>query len=197
MMDSSLKDENQQQILGPRGIPIPPQITWRERWNSFSKRARLILISLVALVAATAAFLTNLHTIKDYFGSIPKPLSVPPIVVAITNSSKEPIIISARGDFYLWLLGLDARHTIGKFELHRLNGSPSDTGTFTVAPSAKIRVLAHVMNQDLYRRILEQADCDIAFMIHKAKGEHRTTEDMPFTRDAIAKFFTTVDIGTE
>lgn len=197
MTDSSLKDEGRQQILGPQGIPIQPRNTWRDRWSSFSRKTWLIIVSFAALVAATAALLTNLQRIQDYFRAAPNPPSVSPITVEITNSGTEPIAVAARGDFLLWLPGPNARHAIGKFELHSLDGSAPDSGTFTIAPSAKVRVLARVMNEELYGRILEQADCDIAFMIRKTKGGHRTTEDMPFTKDAIAKYFTTVDIGAE
>ncbi len=197
MPNSSLKDESQQQILGPQGIPIPPQNTWRDRWSSFSRKTRLVIVSFAALVAATAALLTNLQRIQDYFRAAPNSPSVPPITIEITNSSEELIDVATRGDFYLWLPGRGDRHTFGKFELYSLDGSASDSGTIAIAPSVKVRVLAHVMNEALYARILEQADCDIAFMIRKAKGGHRTTDDMPFTKDAIAKYFTTVDIGAE
>jgi len=197
MTNSSLKDEGQQQILGPQGVPIPPRNTWRTRWSSFSQKTRRAIVSFAALVAAAAVLLTNLERIQDYFRPEVSPPSVPPITVEITNSGKELIDVATRGDFYLWLPGHDARHAFGKFELHSLDGSTPDSGTFIIAPSAKVRVLAHVMNEALYGRIIEQADCDIAFMIRKAKGGHRTTDDMPFTKDAIAKYFTTVDIGTE
>ena len=53
------------------------------------------------------------------------------------------------------------------------------------------------MNQELYGRVLEQADCDIAFMIRKARGGHKTTDNVPFTKEAIDKYCTTVDIGIE
>ena len=197
MTDSSSKDDSRKQILGPQGMPIPPRITWRDRWDSFSRKTRLAIVSLGAFVAATAALVATLQTIEDYFRPAPSPPGVPPIVLEITNSSEEPIAVAARGDFFLWLPGPDARHTIGKFELHSLDGDTPDSGTFTVAPSAKVRVLAHVMNQDLYGRILEQADCDIAFMVRKGGGGHRTTDNLPFTKDAIDKYFTTVDIGAE
>jgi hypothetical protein len=86
---------------------------------------------------------------------------------------------------------------VGKFELRSLSGDLPDSGTFTIAPSAKARVLAHVMNQDLYGRILERADCDISLMIYRVGGGLRTTRNLPFTKQAIDKYYTTVDIGSE
>jgi hypothetical protein len=184
-------------LLGPHGAPFPSRVTWKQRWNSISTMARITFVSTLAVIAAIAALLTNLQTIHKYLTPSPTPPRVPPIVVEITNSSKNTIAVAARGDFFLWLPGLGAEHTIGKFEFHTLKGTPLESMVFTVEPAARIRLLAHVMDQDLYGRVLEKADCDIAFMVHKASGGQKTTNDIPFTKEAINKYYTTVDIGAE
>lgn len=181
-------------ILDPNGSPLPSYITWRQRWNAISTRVRIALISILAVIAATAALLTNLETIQKHLTTPPR---VPPIVVEITNSSKNAISVVTRGDFFLWFPGLGAKHAIGKYEFHTMKDAPFESLVFTVAPAAKIRLLAHVLNQDVYGRVLKNVDCDIAFMVHKANGGHRTTDNLPFTKEAINKYCTTVDIGAD
>ena len=153
------------------------------------------MLSLLAGVAATATLLANLQKIEDYFRPLPPPPTVPAIVVEVSNSSETAIKVADRGDFFLWLPGPGARHTIGKYEFRNADGTAPQSGLFIVESGASVRVLAHVMNQNLYGRVLEQADCDIAFMVRKAYGGHRTTNNLPFTKQAINKYCATVDIG--
>jgi hypothetical protein len=184
-------------LVGPHGAPLPSRITWKQRWNAVSRRARVASISVVGVIAAAATLLTNLQTIQKYFTPPSTKPKVPPIVVEITNSSKDAVVVAARGDFFLWLPGPDAHYVLGKFEFHTLKDEPIESMMFTVEPAARIRLLVHIMSQDLYGRVLEKADCDIAFMIRKTGGGLRTTDNLPFTKEAISKYSTTVDIGTE
>ena len=128
MTDTLPNDDSQQQILGPRGNPIPSKITWRDRWKSFSKKTRVAIVAITAFIAGLAALLTNLQTIKDQVRPAQTPPNVPPIIVEITNSSKEAIDVVTRGDFFLWLPGHGARHNIGKYELRNVDGSSPDSG---------------------------------------------------------------------
>ena len=194
MIDTN--EEIPKRILDQKGTPFPPRETLGDRCKTLSRKTRVVIAAIIALIAGFAAILANLQTIKDYFRTIPSPPIVPPIVVEISNSSEVPIDVVSRGDFFLWLPGPEAYHTIGKYELHSFDSNTPDSGIITVDPSSKIRVLAHVMNQDYYGRVLERADCDIGFMIRKVKGGLMTTDNMPFTKEAIDKYCTTVDIGS-
>ena len=184
------------QLLDPHGTPLPSRLTWRQRWNAISRRTRIALMSVLAVIAASATLLTNLQRYRNTSHPCAPP-SVPPIVVEITNSSKTPVAVAARGNFYSWLPGPGAGHTIGKYEFRNLGGAPLESGDFTVGPAARARLLAHILNQNLYGRVLKEADCDIAFMVRKANGGHRTTTDLPFTQEAINKYCATVDIGAD
>lgn len=124
-------------------------------------------------------------------------LLVPPIVVEIRNSSKKAIAVATRGDFFFWLPGPGARHTFGKYEFHTMKDTPLESDVITVESTAQVKLLAHVLNQDFYGKMLKQADCDIALMVRKASGGHSTTENLPFTKEAINKYFTSVDIGAD
>lgn len=185
------------QLLDARGNPLPERPTWWHRCKAISLWMKITFVSILAVVAACATLLSNIQTIRNYFTATPTAPKVPPIVVEITNSGKNAISILNRGDFLLWLPGPNGHHTMGKYEFHTPGHAPIESGTFTVKSGAKIRLLAHVLNQDLFGRVLRQGDCDIAFMIRKANGGLRITNNLPFTKEAIDKYCTTVDIGTD
>lgn len=184
----------EKKILDPHGNPLLSCITWRQRWNAISTRVRITLVSILAVIAAAAALLTNLDTIQKHLTAAPR---VPPIVVEITNSSKNAISVVTRGDFFLWLPGPGGKHATGKYEFHTMKDARFESLVFTVGPAGKMRLLAHVLNQDLYGMVLKKADCDIAFMVRKANGGHNTTDNLPFTKEAINKYYATVDIGAD
>ena len=194
-MNERPSNEAGRRILGPDGVPIPPRQTWSDHWRSTSRTTRVIAFSLVAAIATIATLATHLRTILSLFPPTASAVSVPPITVEITNSSNVPIVVAARGDFFLRFPGPDTRQTFGKFELFKLDGSAPQSGTLTVAPLGKMRVTARVANHDLFGRLLKQGDCEIAFMISKAGGGHKTTDNLPFTKAALEKYYATVDIG--
>jgi hypothetical protein len=191
--DSSTKSG----LLHSSGSPLPPRVTWKQRWDTISRMIKILLVMALAVVAAAAALLTNLQTIQKYFAQPPVSPKVPPIVIDITNSSNNTVEVVTRGDFFLWLPGPGAQHMIGKYELYTLKNVPMESLVLTVKPAGKLRLLAHVLNQDLYGRVLTSADCDIAFMVRKASGGFKTTDNLPFTKEAINKYCTTVDIGAD
>jgi hypothetical protein len=161
---------------------------WRRNW------ANIILITIAVLT-----FFATLY--PDIF---PKQLHgqsgslhVPPVLVEIRNSSKKTIAVSGRGDFILWLPGLDGRHTFGKYEFHTIKDMPLHSEVIYIGPSSHVRLLAHVLNQDDFCKLLKQASCDIALMVGRASGGHKTTADLPFTEESIHKYFTYVDIGAD
>jgi hypothetical protein len=197
MTDLSSKDDIRQQIFSSTETFVPTQIAWRDRLLLIWQKTRRLIVILTVFVAGVATFLTNIEKIQQYIGTFSTTPIAPAIVVEIKNSSFEPVDVVKRGDFFLWLPGPEARYTFGKYEFCKLDGMPLDSETFTVAPNAKVRLLARIQNQDLYSKILQQGDCDIALMVRRAIGGHQTADNMPFTKDAIQKYFTTVDIGVK
>ena len=197
--DSNINSDMMQEtgLVGPNGALLPSPVTWKHRLFAISMRAKIISVAILAVIAGFAALLTNIETIKRHFTPSPALPSVPSIVVEVTNSSKNTISVVTRGDFFLWLPGPGARHSIGKYEFRTLKNTQLESLVFTVKPTQKIRLLAHVIDQDLYGRILEKADCDIAFMVRKASGGFKTTNNLPFTKESIDKYFTSVDIGAD
>ena len=154
-------------------------------------------LSAVGLLAVLAAALGNLQKIQDYFAEPPAPPTVPPMIVEVENSSDQPVEIAGRGDFFLWLPGPGARHTVGKYEFKQANGSPFEAGTDTLSPNSKKRFFAQIMDQTTYGQVLERADCDITFMVRTVQGGLKTTTNLPFTKDTIKSYCAAVDVGTE
>ncbi len=181
-------------VLDSSGRPFPRRPTWRERSAAVSARTKIMIGALLATVAALATLLGNLEKIRSHFRAPP---TVPPIVLEVTNGSDQPIEVVSRGDFFLWLPGPGARHAFGKYEFRNPDGSKLASPTFAVEPGSKRRFLAQVLDEEAYAAMLERGDCDVAFMVRKAAGGHRTTGNLPFTKDAIDKYCATVDIGRE
>ena len=184
-------------LVSPNGTPLLSPVTWKQRWLAASRRVKITSVTILAIISGVAVLLTNIETIEKHFTPLPASPSVPPIVVEITNSNKNTISVVKRGDFFLWLPGPGARHSFGKYEFRTLNNAPLESLVFTVKPTEKTRLLAHVIDQDLYGKMLKKADCDIAFMVRRANGSLKTTNNLPFTKEAIDKYFTAVDIGAD
>jgi hypothetical protein len=188
---------NDSRLVDHRGKPLPQAVTWRERLHTISARTKIIVVSLVAIVAATAAFLANLEKIQDYFRPEPAPPSVPAITVKLSNSALEEIDVVARSDFFLWLPGAGARHLIGKYEFHTVDGNVPDTGQITVKPNTAVTLYAQILDQELYGRLLEKAEYDITLHVRLANGGLTFAENLPFTEKAIGKYYVTANVGTD
>jgi hypothetical protein len=61
--------------------------------------------SIAVFIVAVAGFLANLETIIGYFHAGQPVPSIPAIVVKLSNSSQEDVVVSRRGDFILWFPG--------------------------------------------------------------------------------------------
>jgi hypothetical protein len=194
---TGFEGEHDSRLVDHYGKQIPQAVTWREKWHTISTKAKIIIVSIAAIVAATATFLTNLEKIQFYFRPEPAPPSVPLITVKLSNSSMEQIYVVARGDFFLWLPGSGARHAIGKYEFHTMGGDIPRNGQIILQPNQTVTVYAQVLNQQLYGRILEKADCDISLHIRRVTGGLKFSQSLPFTKEAIKKYYVTADVGSD
>jgi hypothetical protein len=183
--------------LEPHEIPLSKHISLKERFRRISKRTITIVISLTVFATVLATFLGNLGTIKDFFHHELPPPSVPPITVKLTNKTSKDIGVILRGDFYLWLPGSGAIHTIGKYEFRSLGKNFPEAQQIVVKASMTVTVLAHVLNQKLYGLILEQGECDICLYVHLVNGGSIFTGDIPFTKEALNKYYVPVDLGVK
>lgn len=182
-------------IIDPAGKPFQRPISWRDRWGQVSSKVKVVALSIIACVALLATFLANLEKIGNFFKPDQPAPSVPAIIVKLSNSSQKDVIVAGRGDFTLWLPGPGAYHTMGKYEFRRPDGKSTPTGSLTVAPNETVTVLAQVMNEGLYAKILSQADCDLSLFVGRANAGITSTNIIPFTLEAIEKYYIEADVG--
>ncbi|MHC4395873.1 MAG: hypothetical protein ACYS1A_09480 [Planctomycetota bacterium] len=152
------------------------------------KKFRLLLGIIVSLIAIFGGY--NKYVRRNEPGP-----SVPAIVVKLSNSSEENVIVAERGDFIVWFPGPDSYHTMGKYEFRRPDGEHSPTGSFTIKPNETITVMAHVMNVSVYAKILSRADCDFSLLIARTNAGLTSTNNIAFTREAIGKYYIEADVG--
>jgi len=182
-------------LVDPSGNTLKGRITWRERWSSISARTKVFVISVVAIAAGAASLLGNLESIHEHFRSKPQLPYVPLITVKLSNGQTNVVRVAARGDFLLWLPGPEARYTTGKYELVSKDGIPPKSGQVTIDPRTTATVYARILNQPLFGRLLEQADCDITFGIRRVDAGLKFTDELPFTKEALAKYYVPADVG--
>jgi hypothetical protein len=168
---------------------------FKERWKKLSSKVKIILISITAVVALFATFLTNVEKILDFFETNESTNTVPNITVKLMNSSDVGVIVFARGDFMLWLPGPGANHTIGKYEFLMTDGKSPEGGSFVVKPKETVPVYAKILNTTHFARILSQSDCDLSLILYRAGTGLIHTNQIPFTENAILKYYLEADVG--
>jgi len=154
------------------------------------KKMSLLLGIIVSLVLIYEAY-------NKYRGKDKSSPSMPKIVVKLSNSSDKIVTVAGRGDFTIWLPGPGAYHTMGKYEFCELDGVSTPTGTFTVDPNGTITVLAKVMNESLYSKVLSQAECDFSLFVDRANAGIVSTNNIPFTKESIEKYYIEADVGKQ
>jgi hypothetical protein len=186
---------NEGSIVDAEGKPTKSRITWKDRWGNLSSKVKITVISVTTCVALLAAFLTNIEKIGNFFKAQAPPPSVPKIVVKLSNSSDESVIVSARGDFTLWLPGPEAYHTMGKYEFFTLDGESPTGAKLVIPPKDTVTVHAKIMNEKYYSAILSRSDCDLNLLVYRAGAGLTYTNQMPFTKEAIKKYYIEADVG--
>jgi len=158
-------------------------------WGLITKIS-LILGIIVSLIVIFGAY--NKYIRRDELVS-----SVPAIDVRLSNSSEETVIVAERGDFVIWLPGPDALHTMGKYEFRKPDNEFFPKGIFPVEPNEIITVMAHVMNESFYAKVLSQEDCDFSLFVARANAGITSTNSIAFTRETIGKYYIEADVGKE
>lgn len=186
----------------PEAIPddviinnVPPKTHWISRWRSLSSKLKIVVISITTIVAILATFLTNIETINNFFKSQNSSPLIPNIVVKLSNSSEKGVIVFSRGDFMLWLPGPGAKHQVGKYEFIHSDGKSITSGSLIVPPKDTVTVLAKILNEKYFSKILSQSDCDLSLLINRNNMGLTSTNQIPFTREAIAKYVIETDVG--
>ena len=95
----------------------------------------------------------------------------------------------------LWLPGPGARHKMGKYQFLTANGKSPEDGSLVVPPKETVTVYAKIMNETYFAKILFQSDCDLSLIVYRAGAGLTHTNQMPFTAEAIKKYYFEADVG--
>ncbi|MDV3352178.1 hypothetical protein QGP82_26110 [Leptothoe sp. LEGE 181152] len=118
---------------------------------------------------------------------------IPLITVKVANHTNDDITIGSRGDFFLWFPGPGARHMIGKYKLSPINLDLPESEKYLIKVDSTATFSAEILNQNVYRTFLEQEEFDLNLTIRPVGGGMKFTQNMPFTRDDIEKYYLSVD----
>ena len=118
---------------------------------------------------------------------------IPLITIKVKNNTNEDIRINSRGDFFLWFPGPGARHTIGKYKLSPTRLELPESERYLIKIDSTATFSAEILNQEVYRTLLEQEEFDLSLTIRPIHGGMKFTQGMPFTRNDIDKYYLSVD----
>jgi hypothetical protein len=123
-----------------------------------------------------------------------KPRRIPPVSVWIKNTGKTESSVASRGELFIWLPGEGARHTAGVYEIVRVNGSQSQPGMVSVPPDAITKVQINLLNPQGLYPYLERGDCEITIFFRRSDGSLFDSGEVPFTEEALGKYYLSADI---
>lgn len=121
------------------------------------------------------------------------PIEIPFVAVKVSNHTRENLEISPRGDFYLWLPGSDPRHMTGKYELFSEKADLPESEKFSISTGSTKNFAAKILNPVLYGKLLEQEEYDLSLAIRPVGGGMKFTENIPFTKKAMDKYYLSVN----
>lgn len=167
-------------------MTIPPIVekVWRDPvWSNVIASAILGLFGIIYWFFSPAT---------------PSAKPVPQVVLALKNSSTQPIAIFRRGDFILWLpegIG-GVRKLPGRYDLDVTNGD-AKASTIVVAPKASVRVDALLYAEKSLRTVLDSGVADLEFILRKERGGVVFSGSIPFSEQTIERTHWTVDLASD
>lgn len=123
---------------------------------------------------------------------------LPFVTVKIQNSSDKIIDVQSEGEFVLWLpKGVyDGVQTIpGKYVITATSPKATKEGFITIQPASELLAVAELMNPQYFSRILERGDTDLTFILRMDNGSSFFSDNIPFRREAIKKYFVKAEAG--
>lgn len=82
---------------------------------------------------------------------------------------------------------------IGKYQLLSVDDKLTEPDKFKVKPSSTFTFLVKILNQDSYRDYLAQEELDLSLAIRPTSAGMKFTQLIPFTKDALDKYYLSVD----
>ena len=170
----------------------------RSQWRSWSLPSKLTAVgTLLAIISLGLYGIDKSFYLKDWV--INRILEsqyakVPNITLKLRNSGEKIMSVYSEGEFVLWLpQGVyDGVQTIpGRYRII----ANSIDGLITIQPAKDIMLAVQLMNPQYFSRVLERGDTDLSLILRRSDGSVIFSENIPFRRDAIEKYYLTADAG--
>lgn len=171
----------------------------RRQWNDWSLPSRLTAIGTLVGVLSLALYRgeKSLGIFEfAYPPAPPAPARIPPVALAVENTTAEPVTILRRGDFVLWLpQGVDGvRRLPGRYDLETSAAGSSDP-VVVIAPGAEARVVAQLHSEVPLTRLLDGGAADLEFILRKEHGGLVLSGSITFKREAITTTRWRIDLA--
>ena len=174
-------------------------IPTRRQWKGWSLPSKLTAIGTLVGLISLGLYLAEKS--YDFLGTQTHSINtenfqIPPVVLAIENSTDETYAIQCRGDFVLWLpQGVDyARRLPGKYDLD-VQGGQLAVSVIRIDPHMTVNVVAKLHAEFSLRRMLDRGVADIEFIFKNEQGGLLFSGSIPFTRQSIKTTRWKIDIA--
>lgn len=164
-------------------------IPTRHQWGDWSLPSKLTAIGTLIGVLSLGLYLgeRSLSILKSWYRPASQGrLTIPPVALALGNTTGEEVAIQRRGDFVLWLpQGVDGvRRLPGKYDLETVKGGSSNP-VVVIGPGAEARVLAQLHSEVPLAQLLDTGAADIEFILRREQGGILWSGSIPFNRKAV------------
>ena len=169
---------------------------WR-RWKAWTLPSKIGVLSGIVTIALIPTVFVDVKPFVTHWLWPAKPHHIPNIAVQMKNSGKRDAAFSYRGTLFIWLPGEGAPHIPGTFEIVMENGIGVEPGMISIPSGSSIKVEGKVMNEANLYSYLARGDCEITLFFTRNDGSMFDSGELPFTEEAIHKYYGSTDIANE
>jgi hypothetical protein len=167
---------------------------WK-RWRSWSLPTKISIIGTLASLLSVGLYFWDLKPFLERRLILPP--TVPNIVVKISNPDNSQASLNYRDDFVLWLPDATvdgAPRLPGKYEIVASDAGLVKNGVVPVKAPGDTRLILKLMDQERLHQYLIRGNTELMFMFHRTDGSVFFSENLPFTEEAVKKFYTPADM---
>jgi hypothetical protein len=157
---------------------------------------RISIIGTIASVLSVALYFWDLRPF------LVRHLSAPPAVgnigVRISNPDGRAVSLSYRGELVLWLpsaMSAGAPRVGGAYEVLASDAGLVKDAIVPIRGAGETKIVVKVMDQERMVGYLKRGDASLSLIFRRPDGSLFFSEDLPFTEDAIKRFYIRADMG--
>jgi hypothetical protein len=170
------------------------------RWVSWSLPTKIgIIVSLIGTMTGLLSVALYFWDLKPFLERwFSPPPAVRNIAVRIDNPAKTDVSLSYRDELVLWLptaLSDSAPRIGGMYEVVASDAGLVKDGVVPIRAAGETRIVVKVMDQDRLYRFLRRCDTTLTLMFHRPDGSIFFSDNIPFTDEALRKFYARADMA--